>query len=113
MTTAVKVEDHTCRAFQPAVEFLGRRWVGVVLLAGREGARRFGQYRQFVTGISDRLLAQRLRELEQHGLVERTVVPSTPVQVLYAPTKAGLDLLDALEPLIAWSLRHPEVFGND
>lgn len=101
--------DAACRAFQPTLEFVGRRWVGMILLAGLRGARRFGHYRAFVDGISDRVLAQRLKELEQRGLLERSVIPSTPVQVLYAPSAGAAELIAALEPLIAWSMRHPEV----
>ncbi|WP_051450198.1 winged helix-turn-helix transcriptional regulator [Actinospica robiniae] len=99
--------DEACRAFQPVLEFLGRRWVGIVLLAGQRGARRFSQYRAMVPGISDRLLTQRLRELEQHGLIERTVIPTTPVQILYTPTQRGEGLMDATRPLLAWSLANP------
>lgn len=55
-----------------------------------------------VAGISDRLLPQRLRELEQRGLIERTVVPTTPVQITYAPTPAGRELVRALPPFVEW-----------
>jgi DNA-binding HxlR family transcriptional regulator len=106
-TPAPTATDEACRAFQPALEFLGRRWVGIVLLAGQRGARRFSQYRAMAPGISDRMLTQRLRELEQHGLIERTVVPTTPVRILYTPTQRGEGLLDAARPLIAWSLANP------
>lgn len=99
--------DEGCRSFQPVLELLGRRWVGMIMLAGQRGARRFGQYRAFVEGISDRMLTQRLRELEQHGLLERQVIPSTPVQVLYAPTARGAELLAALQPLMEWTARNP------
>jgi DNA-binding HxlR family transcriptional regulator len=101
-------DDATCQAFQPILELIGRRWVGVILLAGAHGARRFGQYRALVTGISDRMLTQRLRELEHQDLIARTVIPSSPVQVLYAPTARGEQLIEALQPLLAWSLRHPD-----
>jgi len=104
--TFPKAEEELCRGFQPALELLGRRWVGMIMLAGHRGARRFGHYRAFATGISDRVLTQRLRELEQHGLIERTVVPSTPVQVLYTPTTRGEELLAALQPLLEWSHRN-------
>jgi DNA-binding HxlR family transcriptional regulator len=107
--TAIPIaDDVTCTAFQPLLELIGKRWVGVLLLAGAQGARRFGQYRALVTGISDRVLTQRLRELERHGLIARTVIPSSPVQVLYAPTARGEQLIDALQPLLEWSLRHPD-----
>ena len=101
-------DDATCQAFQPILELIGRRWVGVILLAGANGARRFGQYRALITGISDRMLTQRLRELERENLIERTVIPSSPVQVLYAPTARGEQLIEALQPLLRWSLQHPD-----
>lgn len=97
------VADDQCRSFQGLLEFIGRRWVGAVLLAGAQGARRFTEYRALVPGISDRLLAQRLKELETHRLIRRDVVPSTPVQILYQPSPTGAELISALQPLIAWS----------
>ena len=101
---AVHGDAEICRTSQDAIEFVGRRWVGVVLIAGYVGARRFSEYRRFSAGISDRVLTQRLRELEQHGLIERTVVPSMPVQITYAPTPRGEGLVQALQPLVDWWL---------
>ncbi len=97
-----------CRSSQEAVEFVGRRWVSVVLIAGCLGARRFSEYRRFAVGISDRVLTQRLRELEQHGLVERTVVPTMPVQITYTPAPRGEELVRALQPLMVWWLAGAE-----
>jgi DNA-binding HxlR family transcriptional regulator len=54
------------------------------------------------------MLTQRLRELERQGLIERTVIPSSPVQILYAPSARGEQLIEALQPLLQWSLRHPD-----
>jgi DNA-binding HxlR family transcriptional regulator len=102
------VGDEQCSGFQPVLEFVGLRWVGAVLLAGSQGARRFGQYRNLVPGISDRLLAQRLKELESYGLMTREVVPTTPVQIRYTPSPSGAELIRALQPLIAWSARRLE-----
>ncbi|MDA0567391.1 helix-turn-helix transcriptional regulator [Streptomonospora sp. S1-112] len=95
-----------CEVFARVLDLVGRRWLPLILLAGAEGARRFGEYRRGVHGISDRVLSQRLRELAALGLVERRVVPTTPVQVTYRPTPRGLELLDALLPLIAWGRAH-------
>ena len=73
-----------------------------LLIAGSIGARRFSEYRRFSAGISDRVLTQRLRELEHRGLIERTVVPSMPVQITYALTPRGEGLVQALQPLVDW-----------
>lgn len=91
-----------CQTSRDAIDFIGRRWMAVVLIGGYLGARRFSEYRRLCAGISDRLLTQRLRELEQRGLIERTVVPTTPVQITYAPTRDGEELVRALQPLVEW-----------
>ncbi|GAB3466362.1 hypothetical protein GCM10027570_55540 [Streptomonospora sediminis] len=88
--------------FQEVLELIGRRWMGVILLAGARGAQRFSEYRRSIGAISDRMLSQRLKELESLGLLEREVVPTTPVQILYRPSQRGRGLLDALEPLVTW-----------
>ncbi|WP_431962069.1 winged helix-turn-helix transcriptional regulator [Actinacidiphila sp. bgisy160] len=104
--TAPDIDAEACTAFQAVLEQVGRRWTGAVLLAAARGARRFTDYRRMVPGISDRLLSQRLKELETLGLVSREVIPSTPVQIHYHPSARGTELLAALEPLTAYGLRH-------
>lgn len=98
------IDEAACRRFQSAVEFTGRKWVGAILLAGVRGARRFSEYRGAVVGISDRVLAVRLRELEAEGLIERHVQPTTPVTITYTPSTTGLQLMELLQPLVDWSL---------
>jgi DNA-binding HxlR family transcriptional regulator len=58
-----------------------------------------------IDGISDRLLSQRLKQLEAAGLIERTVIPTTPVRIRYQLAPDGQALVDALQPLTQWSLR--------
>jgi DNA-binding HxlR family transcriptional regulator len=95
-----------CQAMQAMLEIVGRRWTAAVLLAGARGARRFGEYRKLIPGISDRLLSQRLKELEAIELLSREVVPTTPVQILYRPSEKGLELVAGLRPLVGWAARH-------
>lgn len=57
-----------------------------------------------IDGISDRLLSQRLKELEAAGLIERTVIPTTPVQIRYQLASDGQALVNALLPLAQWSV---------
>ena len=98
------IDDEKCRAMVQHLEFIGRRWVGAILLAGLRGARRFSEYRVLVDGISDRLLSVRLKELEAEGLIERTVTPTTPVTFSYAPTRRGRELIAAAQPLTSWAI---------
>jgi DNA-binding HxlR family transcriptional regulator len=99
------IHDDTCPSFEGTLELIGRRWTGSVLQAAVQGARRFGEYRAMIDGISDRLLSQRLKELEAAGLIERAVVPSTPVQIRYQLTPDGQALVNALQPLAQWSMK--------
>ncbi|MEU4546335.1 winged helix-turn-helix transcriptional regulator [Nonomuraea dietziae] len=92
-----------CPRFQIAIELVGRRWNGVILLALARGATRYGELRDDVPGLSERLLAQRLRELEEAGVVARDVTPTTPVQIRYTLTESGAALVEAMRPLMAWA----------
>ena len=98
------IDEAACRRFQSTVEFAGRKWNAAILLAGVHGARRFSEYRAAVAGISDRLLAMRLRELQAEGLIERHVRPTTPVTISYTPSTDGLRLIELLQPLTEWGL---------
>ncbi|WP_411720728.1 winged helix-turn-helix transcriptional regulator [Mycetocola sp.] len=99
----VHINDEECRRFQASAELAGRKWNAAILLAGARGARRFTEYRGLVDGISDRLLAARLKELEAEGLIARDVQPTTPVSVSYALTRSGRELISLLHPLVTWS----------
>ena len=92
-----------CQAFQQGIELLGKRWTGVVLYMLLEGPKRFNELLSDVHGISDRLLTERLRELEGAGLVERRVIPESPVRVEYALTDAGRDANESIETIWQWS----------
>lgn len=106
---ASPVDESACQLFQRTVELAGRRWSAAILFAAVAGARRFVEYRRSVPGISDRLLTQRLRELEQQGFIAREVVPTMPVQIIYTATPAGAELIAALRPLGEWGARHRDV----
>ena len=97
------LDEEECRRFQISVELAGRKWSAAILMAGARGAHRFSEYRALVEGISDRLLAARLKELEQEGLIERDVQPTTPVSISYNLTPSGLQLISLLHPLVTWS----------
>jgi len=83
-------------AFQRAIELIGKRWTGAVVKALMPGPARFNQLLTGIPGISDRVLTERLRELETEGLVERLVDPGPPVRVSYRLTARG----KALEPVL-------------
>ena len=92
-----------CPRFHHAVELIGRRWTGAILRALMSGATRFSDIANAVPGLSDRLLAERLRELEAEGIVTRTVIPAMPVRVEYHLTDKGQALESAMGAVAAWA----------
>ncbi len=92
-----------CPAFHQAVEIIGRRWSGAILRAMLSGRTRFGEILSAVPGLSDRLLSERLKELEAEGIIERTVVPETPVKIDYVLTEKGNGLADVFSAVSAWA----------
>lgn len=92
-----------CSRFHQAVELIGARWNGAILQAILAGHRRFGDIRAAVPGLSDTMLAQRLRELEAEGVLARRVLATTPVRVEYHPTAKGEALAAILEAVAAWA----------
>jgi DNA-binding HxlR family transcriptional regulator len=103
-----KSANSVCPHFHAAIELIGRRWTGAILIALTDGPLRFGELGKTVPGLSDRLLSQRLRELEEEGLVERTVEPDAPVRVSYALTKKGAELRPAINEVRDWARRWRE-----
>ena len=92
-----------CPNFHEAIELIGRRWTGAIVCTLTEGPMRFGEIGRSVPGLSDRLLSQRLRELEDEGLVEREVEAGTPVRVIYSLTPMGEGLGPAIRELKSWA----------
>jgi DNA-binding HxlR family transcriptional regulator len=98
-----------CPRFHHAVELIGRRWSGAILNAMLPGAQCFNELMAVVPGLSDRLLTERLRELESEGLVRRKVLPGPPVRVSYEMTEAGKDLEPVIRSLQKWAERWVDV----
>jgi DNA-binding HxlR family transcriptional regulator len=94
-----------CPHFHHAIELIGRRWTGVVLRTMLHGASRFSDIAAAVPNLSDKMLAERLKELEAEGMITRTVVPETPVRVEYALTDKGRALNGVVEALGEWADR--------
>lgn len=93
----------TCSRFHHAVELIGGRWTGPILQAVLAGKHRYADIKATVPGLSDTMLTQRLRVLETEGLLERRVVPSSPVRVEYHPTDKGRALAPVLETIAEWA----------
>lgn len=94
-----------CPRYQRAMDMVGRRWAGVILRVLLGGPRRFNELLAAIPGISDRLLTERLRELEAEGVLERHVLPGPPVRVEYSLTAKGQELEGVIRALSAWAER--------
>jgi DNA-binding HxlR family transcriptional regulator len=94
-----------CPHYHGAVELIGRRWSGAILYALTDGPLRFAELGQAVPGMSDRLLSARLKELEEAGLVERTVQDDPPGRVTYALSRKGESLEPVMGDLRDWARR--------
>jgi DNA-binding HxlR family transcriptional regulator len=93
-----------CPFYHRAIELIGRRWTGAILeILVQGGSLRFSQIARAVADLSDRMLSDRLKELESYGLVKRTVHPGPPLRVEYALTRKGEELRPALAELKRWA----------
>lgn len=92
-----------CPYLHLTVELIGRRWTGAILRAMLRGVTRFGDLAAAIPDISDRMLSERLKELESEGIVVRRVIPAIPVRVEYHLTPKGQSLESVVGAILAWA----------
>ncbi len=93
---------------EAALAVVGGKWKPIVLWQLSLGPRRFGELRRLVTGISEKMLSQQLREMEADGIVARKDFQEIPPRVEYSLTEFGVSLGAALKPLCDWGRNHME-----
>jgi DNA-binding HxlR family transcriptional regulator len=102
--------DHSaCVRFQTAIELIGRRWTGAIIYVLMNGPAGFSEILPQIPELSDRLLSERLKELEEAGVVNREVIPCRPPKVSYALTDKGRGLQPALQAIGSWAETWPPV----
>jgi DNA-binding HxlR family transcriptional regulator len=99
----MRYSEHLCLRYQQAIELLGKRWTGLILLVLLEGPLRFNELAERLAVVSDRMLSERLKELEAEDVVLRRVYPATPVRIEYSLTEKGRALAPVIEALQQWS----------
>jgi DNA-binding HxlR family transcriptional regulator len=92
-----------CTKFHHASELIGRRWTGAIIFVLLKSRCRYAVLREAIPDITDRMLSERLQELEDEDIVERTVIPETPVRVEYALTRKGRELSSAFDAIGHWA----------
>lgn len=97
--------EQMCPRYESAVELLGKKWTGLILRILMGGKKRFGEFKEQMPEVSDRLLSERLKELEDHGIVARHVHPTKPVLIEYELTDKGRALKGVVDAIQGWAER--------
>lgn len=105
-TTVESSRPACCALYHRAIELVGKRWTGAILFVLMDGPLHFSGIRHLVPELSDRLLSERLKELESEGIVERRVLDGAPVRVEYSLTPKGRALEPTLGALKSWAQEH-------
>lgn len=95
--------DTMCPRYEKAFEVLGKKWTGLLLRILMGGPKRFGEFRVQVPELSDRLLSERLKELEDEGIVRRIVYDTKPVLIEYELTEKGRSLEPVVHAVGTWA----------
>jgi len=109
---AAKPSVTVCPRYHHAVELIGRKWTGAILSSMQMGRTRFTEIAAMVPGLSDRLLSERLKELEAEGIVQRIVTPDTPVKIEYRLTEKGEALGGVTAAISDWAESWIELVPN-
>jgi DNA-binding HxlR family transcriptional regulator len=97
------VEHQLCPKFEAAFEMLGKRWTGLIIRVLMDGPKRFKDISESISGMSDRMLSERFKELEMAGILIRHVYPETPVRIEYELTEKGRALQLAMGEVQKWA----------
>ena len=100
-------DDASC-PWRAALRALGGKWKGLILWRLENDPMRFGELRRAVEGVTEKILAEQLRELESDGLVARRDFDETPPRVEYSLTAYGRDALPVVYEMTRWGYRHLE-----
>lgn len=102
----LSIPKKSCDSFHSMIEFIGKRWTGVIIYRLLDGPKRYFELAEEIPGISDRLLTERLRELETHGFVlKKTSGPGTR-KVEYALTEMGMETEEIIQAVVQWVKKH-------
>jgi len=93
---------HLCPKFEDAFELLGKRWTGLIIRTLLNEQKRFTDISTAIPNISARMLTERFKELEDQGIVIRTVYPETPVRIEYELTEKGKELSTVMDEIQKW-----------
>lgn len=93
------------------ISVIGGKWKPIILYALKEETKRFSQIKKLIPAISQKMLTQQLRELEEDGIIHRRVYPVVPPKVEYTVTEYGQTLMPIMDAMETWGLRHNQSNG--
>jgi DNA-binding HxlR family transcriptional regulator len=94
---------HLCPKFETAFELLGKRWTGLIIRSLQDGVKRYKDIAHIIPGMSDRMITERIKELEEAGIVKRNVYPEKPVRIEYELTEKGKALSPVMDEVQNWA----------
>ena len=104
-------QDFHC-ALDVTMSFIGGKWKAIVLWYLRKEKKRFGELKEHIPNITDKMLSLQLRALEKDGIVKRTIYPEVPPRVEYALTKEGETMIPMLEAIAKWGKNKAKRHGE-
>ncbi len=94
---------HLCPHFEAAFEILGKRWTGLIIRTLLSGSKRFSDMQKVIPSLSARMLTERIKDLEEQGIIIRDVYPEMPVRIEYSLTDKGKDLEKTMDEIQEWA----------
>lgn len=94
---------HMCPRFEAAFVLLGKKWTGLIIRSLLNGPKRFSDIQDIIPSLSARMLTERFKELEEQGIILRTVYPEMPVRIEYDLTEKGRDLEKSMNEIQIWA----------
>ncbi|RUT36214.1 transcriptional regulator [Paenibacillus zeisoli] len=96
-------QGNLCPRFESAFSFLGKRWNGLIIQTLMSGPKRFKDISGLIPSMSDKMLSERMKDLECEGILVRHVYPETPVRIEYELTDKGRALQPVMEQIQSWA----------
>lgn len=91
-----------CPKYESSIDILGKKWTGLIIRVLLDGPKRFKDVKGQIPDMSDRMLTERIKELESHGILRRNVYAETPVRIEYELTDMGKDLEHVISAIQQW-----------
>lgn len=104
--------ESACHTYRLAIEFIGKRWTGIIIYQLLEGPKRYHELLNSIDGISDRLLSERLKDLELEGVLKKNIITEAPKKVEYELTPPGYEFKEVFKAIMNWEKKKEEYLNE-